>query len=109
MKAHLQKQQHYQRMCQERRRVFDAIQAKAWRWHKLAVEIAVERANKKRHATRRWSSTWTGADEQRYFVAHAELAPQFEPDIERLKRKRDRQDEAIAAFRRKHRPNNHCP
>ncbi len=62
---------------------------------------AIRRRPKARDYHRRMSR-WTGADEAEYHRVLDELLERVGPDLERLRRRIDRQDAAIKALRRKY-------
>ena len=66
-----------------------------------AEAVAIGQRPKARHYHRRMSR-WTGADEAEYHRVLGELLERVGPDLERLRRRIDRQDAAIKALRRKY-------
>ncbi|ADZ68750.1 hypothetical protein SL003B_0315 [Polymorphum gilvum SL003B-26A1] len=69
---------------------------------------AIRRRPKARHYHRRMSR-WTGADEAAYRRILDELLEAVGPDLDRLRRRIDRQEAAIEALRRKYRVNEPRP
>ncbi|MGB3830314.1 MAG: hypothetical protein WA975_00450 [Mesorhizobium sp.] len=69
---------------------------------------AIRRRPKARHYHRRMSR-WTGADEAEYRRILDEALATVGPDLERLRRRIDRQDAAIEAMRRKYGVNEDRP
>ena len=73
-----------------------------------AEATAIQRRPKARDYHRRMSR-WTGADEAAYRHILDELLIVVGPDLERLRRKIERQDAAIEVLRRKHGVNEERP
>ncbi|CAK7255988.1 MULTISPECIES: hypothetical protein [unclassified Shinella] len=96
-------------------RMEDAL-ADAWRNLAVAERVLSNRAEgetirlrpKSRHHHRRMSR-WTGADEAEYRRVLDRLLVVAGPDLDRLRRKIDRQEAAILALRRKYRVNAERP
>ncbi|WP_374628871.1 hypothetical protein [Pannonibacter indicus] len=70
--------------------------------------MTVRQRPKARHYHRRMSR-WTGADEAEYRRVLDDLLLAVGPDLERLRRKIDRQEAAILSLRRKHGVNEERP
>ncbi|WP_247648032.1 hypothetical protein [Pannonibacter phragmitetus] len=73
-----------------------------------AEAMTVRQRPKARHYHRRMSR-WTGADEAEYRRVLDDLLLAVGPDLERLRRKIDRQEAAILSLRRKHGVNEERP
>jgi len=96
----------------ERRALFDRMTAaKAATAHELAAVRAQLAELAHRHAMResasarqfgRHSTTWTGADERNYQAWLAALTAIRAPELRALAGRLDRQEQALAIFRRKH-------
>lgn len=73
------------------------------------AETETIRSRPKKHRYNRRMANWTGADEEAYRQVLERMTDNAAADLDRLRRKVDRQDTAIMALRKKYRVNTERP